>query len=78
VPFEVMTDARTVAKSWKKFIRLECPHCEDRHAISFKELYINGVLASLTAEHTGTLVINPTTVVGPRLIRSRYPRSSDR
>jgi hypothetical protein len=53
VTFEVMTDARTVAESWKKFIRLKCPHCEDRHAIPFKEVYIDGVLASFTPEHTG-------------------------
>jgi hypothetical protein len=53
VTFEVMTDAKTVAKSWRKFIRLRCPHCEDRHAIPFKEVYIEGVLADFIPESNG-------------------------
>jgi hypothetical protein len=52
VTFEVMTDAKTVAESWRKFIRLQCPHCEDRHAIPFKEVYIDGVLTNFRADST--------------------------
>ena len=50
VSFEVATDAQTVAKSWKMFIRLQCPHCDDRRAIPFREVYIDGVFASLIGE----------------------------
>jgi hypothetical protein len=50
VSFEMATDAQTVAKSWKMFIRLQCPHCDDRHAIPFREVYIDGVFTSLYDE----------------------------
>jgi hypothetical protein len=51
VAFEVMTDAGTVATSWNKFIRMQCPHCSGRHAIPYKEVYIDGVLTNLTASN---------------------------
>jgi hypothetical protein len=50
VSFQVMTDAKTVAESWRKFIRLQCPHCENRHAIPFKQVYIDGVLTNFRAD----------------------------
>jgi phage FluMu protein Com len=53
VTIEVMTDAQTVAASWKKFIRFNCPRCEDRHAIPFKKVYIDGVLTNLCPGGTG-------------------------
>jgi hypothetical protein len=51
VTIEVMTDAETVAESWKKFIRFKCPRCEDLHAIPYREAYIDGVLTNLTASN---------------------------
>jgi len=53
VTIEIMTDAQTVAASWRKFIRFKCPRCEDRHAIPFKEVYVDGVLTSLHSELAG-------------------------
>jgi phage FluMu protein Com len=50
VSIEVPTDAQTVASSWKKYIRFQCPHCSDRHAIPFREVYIDGVFTSLYEE----------------------------
>ena len=49
VTFNIETDAATVTKSWKQFIRMQCPHCNERHAIAYKDVYIDGVLANLTA-----------------------------
>ena len=43
VIFSVETDAATVTKSWKQFTRMRCPHCNERHAIPYKDVYINGV-----------------------------------
>jgi hypothetical protein len=59
VSFKVMTDAKTVAASWKKFIRLQCPHCEDRHAIPFKQVYIDGVLTNFKADSNSMFQMSP-------------------
>ena len=53
VTIEIITDAQTVAESWKKFIRFKCPRCKDRHAIPFKEVYVDGVLTSLRPARAG-------------------------
>jgi hypothetical protein len=53
VAFEVKIDAKTAAASWKKFVRMQCPHCSGRHAIPYKEVYVDGVLANLAvSNHT--------------------------
>jgi hypothetical protein len=48
VTLSVQTDAATVTKAWKQFIRMQGPHCDERHAIPYKDVYIDGVLANLT------------------------------
>jgi phage FluMu protein Com len=53
VTIEIMTDAQTVAESWRKFIRFKCPRCKDRHAIPFKEVYVHSLLTSLHSEPAG-------------------------
>jgi hypothetical protein len=51
VTFSVDIDAAAVTKSWKQFIRMRCPHCNERHAIPYKDVYIDAVLANLTASN---------------------------
>ena len=49
VTFDLPTDAPTVSKCWRRFVRPKCPHCGDRHAVAFRDAYVDGVLTSLGA-----------------------------
>jgi hypothetical protein len=70
VTFSVETDAATVTKSWKQFIRMQCPHCNERHAIAYKDVYIDGVLANLTAANHTMFTMLPA-VPKPRVKQQR-------
>jgi phage terminase large subunit GpA-like protein len=59
VAFSVETDAATVTKSWKQFIRMQCPHCNERHAIAYKDVYLDGVLANLMASNPTMFTMLP-------------------
>ena len=40
----VETDARSLRKSWRKKMRVECPHCGESHRIAVCETYLEQVL----------------------------------
>jgi hypothetical protein len=42
--FNIKTDAKSVAQAWNQFIRMSCPHCGGRHAVLYKEVFMDGVL----------------------------------
>ena len=44
MPFNIKTDAKSVAQAWNQFIRVNCPHCGGRHDVLYKEVYMDGVL----------------------------------
>jgi len=44
MPFNIKTDAKSVARAWNQFIRVNCPQCGGRHDVLYKEVYMDGVL----------------------------------
>ena len=50
ISFEVKSDAASVMKGWNRTLKLTCPHCANEHRMKFKHVYIEGVLASFTAD----------------------------
>ena len=45
VPFNIKTDAKSVARDWNQSIQIRCPHCGDSHAIKYKEVYMDKAIA---------------------------------
>jgi hypothetical protein len=41
VPFNIKTDAKSVARDWNQFIQIRCPHCDERHDFKYKEVYMD-------------------------------------
>ena len=48
--FAMRSDAASVTKHWRRSLNLTCPHCGVEHRVKFKDVYIEGVLASFTAD----------------------------
>ena len=45
VSFALKDDATSISRNWKTSLAVKCPHCGDTHAVAFKEVYVDGVLA---------------------------------
>jgi hypothetical protein len=43
--FEVKSDAKSVASSWRKSLQVACPHCRDFHTFQFRNVYMEGALS---------------------------------
>ena len=56
---EVHTDAKTVSQSWNRSFSMECPHCNKSHAVPYKTVYAEVVLAHPTDPRTAMFVMPP-------------------
>jgi hypothetical protein len=41
---EEKDEAANLASKWKKFTKVQCPHCPDAHIFAFRHAYIQGVI----------------------------------
>ena len=39
----IVTDAQSLQKSWKKVLKVNCPHCGEIHEVSVREAYLKGM-----------------------------------
>jgi hypothetical protein len=56
VSFEFKDDATSVSRNWKTSLAVKCPHCGNIHAVAFKEIYVDGVLAGFRDDFDRILV----------------------
>ena len=60
MPFNInKTDAKSVAQSWNRFIRVNCPHCGGRHDVLYREVYMDSVLTGFKDDFALVLLDKP-------------------
>jgi hypothetical protein len=55
VSFDVKDDAASVSRNWKASLAVKCIHCGNIHAVAFKEVYVDGILAGFRDDFDGLL-----------------------
>jgi hypothetical protein len=46
-PTGVEMDAQSLRAHWRSTLRCDCPHCDDVHDISVRDVYLNGAVDNL-------------------------------
>jgi hypothetical protein len=47
-PTGIETDVKSLQKTWKARLKVDCPYCGEVHEISVRETYIDGVMRNST------------------------------
>jgi hypothetical protein len=42
----IKMDVQSLSASWKKMLKVNCPHCDEVHEISVRETYLDGALST--------------------------------
>ncbi len=48
--YKLQADARTLVKRWPKTMKCRCPYCRALHSFSFRQGYVDGMIAHVGQE----------------------------